>query len=223
MFIILSTLNQTRRLAQYIDNKDGNWHVGVKDIYFRNGMFNVKEKVVMEGHPSPGNRGSSATLKAGNYTIKELKNFLLTYFKRILLNKNSGKLTLVLNTTKWSKVIIPKEFSHLLGFHGQTEFTKEFNKSTASVDLLPCSTLNFSLQDVDGVFLDEQSSSVIKSIPYPETAFATLYSVTFKNPEFYKITKDVMTDITLHLRDERGDVIDNHGLPVYVLLQFKKI
>ena len=222
MFMHITSDSSTRvvTLPRYLH---GEWYVAVREIWIRNGMFNIKKKVVMEARADPDKIAAQSTLKAGNYTFKEIKNFLLNYFKRVLLNKNSGKLTLILDTNAWAKVVIPVEFSHLLGFREQVEMTQEFNKSKDAINLLPCTTLNFALPNaVEGISVNGQPSFVIKSIPYPDTSFGGLYTKTFNNPEFYRLTNNVMTDITLNVFDERGETIDNHGLPIEVIIHFKK-
>ena len=48
------------------------------------------------------------------------------------------------------------------------------------------------------------------------------HTVRFEHPEFKRLTAETVHKLEIRIRDDTGKVLDNHGLPVSLVLEVRK-
>ena len=125
---------------------------------------------------------------------------------------------------KNSVLRLNKPLAELMGFTGirARRGLRDEVIADKPMETIPCKLFNFHLSGIHGEGVDGQPSNIVKSIACPQVDSGDLYRETYDRPQFMRLRREKFTKLLLELRDERGDLIYNRGLPIHVGLEFKK-
>ena len=224
MFHKITKISEAIPLVVPIDNTNGDWHVSVTSIDFWNGLRNLTMLGEITAVNTKTNKGSLYTsIMPGFYNFTDMERFFKFKVRKIfMLEDGVVRLQLKKNT----KLTFNESLAKFLGF-GKRLVLEAGSQNIVIADnpmnIIPCRLFNFHLSGIHGNSLNGQPSNIVKSIACPQTETGDLYREKYDHPQFMELRKEKFTQLFLELKDECGDLISNHGLPIHVGLEFKKI
>lgn len=208
-------------LQQPIDNRDGYLRVGLRSITYTVGWFNVtkNERVI-------SSKGMSSVVRPGLWTLQQLRLHLRASFKDLILtpDETNGLLQLDVQPAQ-GNVRFSEGLLQLLGFEQTHGFfqagrgvrgQRPVNFSTNRLLFIHLEQLNTTENALNGA-----PSSLLAVVAVGGWAYGEIKTSVFPDPTFKPLRQGTLSELELAIRDERGNRIDNHGLPVSVVLEVK--
>jgi hypothetical protein len=215
MFQLISNVDKTINLQQYIDNRDGCKRVGLKSLTYTLGWYNIVDEFIRIDKEKP------YQIPSGYYSFQQLVDvFQKSYNISLQVDETNGKV--VLNTPRELK--ISKGLNNMLGFENRRHFQPNENSiGLKSLDMAVIKSLYIHLEQLNSSdnYLDGSPSKVLAVIPVENKQFGDIISVRFEHPEFKRLTHGAITELKLEVKDTNNKTIDNHGLPISVVLEIK--
>ena len=226
MFHVITKFGENIKLTELIDNMEGGWYVGVKEINLMGVMLlylPTREYIVLRslinGIPLQTEL-KRFTFEPGYYSKKDI----LRQFRglvNIRAEFSNGILTLYPDGDAWFE--LSTGLAHFLGYEidprGKNLAITSRASAATPIEDIYYPLVNFHLRGVEGMSFNGQSTTILKSIVYSNR----LYGARYDNPDFMKLKKELFTEILLELRNEDGAIIKNYEGSIHIILEFKKI
>ena len=206
----ISNIDTTVSLQQYIDNRDGNKRVGLKQFTYILGWFNVFNQSIQKDKERP------IYIQDGYYSFQQIADLFQSLDIILFVNEMNGVATL---TTK-SDLRITKNLKDILGFNkrklnaGTHNGVKPVDFATHKTVYVHLEQLNSSKNHFNGA-----PSTILAGVPILNSAFGDVLSIRFENPEYKYLSNGALTELKLSVCDEYDRKIDNHGLPMSAVLE----
>ena len=215
-------------LQKPIDNRGGCLRVGLRSITFTVGWYNIlKDEYVHlsdRSIVSLVNTDVFGKIYPGLWTFEQLENYLKVTFKDLTLSLDevTGRANVI--PTK-GDIKITEGLLQILGFertHGPFK-AGQAEVGQRPVNFSPNRLLFVHLEQLNTVknVLNGAPSSLLAVVAVGGWAYGDIKWYVFPNPEFKLLRQGTISELSLTIKDERGNVIDNHGLPVSVDLEVK--
>ena len=206
-------------LQQPVDNRDGCLRVGLRSITYTVGWFNVtkNEQVV-------SSKGVRSVVRPGLWTLQQLRLHLSSSFKDLILTPDETTGLLDVQPAQ-GNVQFSEGLLQLLGFeqtHGLFQAGRS-ERGRRPVNFSPNRLLFIHLEQLNTTenALNGAPSSLLAVVPVGGWAYGEIKTSVFPNPAFKSLRQGTLSELELEIRDERGNRIDNHSLPVSVELEVK--
>lgn len=208
-------------LQKPIDNRDGCLRVGLRSITYTVGWFNVtkNEQVI-------SSNGARSVVHPGLWTLQQLRLHLSSSFKGLILtpDETTGLLQLDVQPAQ-GDVRFSEGLLQLLGFeqtHGLFQAGRGV-RGQRPVNFSPNRLLYIHLEQLNTTenTLNGAPSSLLAVVAVGGWAYGEIKTSVFPDPAFKPLRQGTLSELQLVIRDERGHRIDNHSLPVSVVLEVK--
>ena len=204
-----------------IDNRDGCLQIGLRSIAYTVGWYNIKttELAVADTTNVPVNPGL--------WTFERLREYLEASIPGLILqlDEETGFAKLYVQPKIKMGVRMTGGLLDLLGFDRTHHlFAPERSiRANRPVNFAPHRLLFIHLNQLNttGNALNGMPSNLLAVVVVGGWSYGEIKSCTFPNPEFKLLTNGTLSELELSVRDENGKIIDNHGLPISVVLEIK--
>lgn len=220
----------TFTLPTPIDNSEGKLKIGIRNIGYWVGFYNIYEKERCRWGRS-GEEGTNFTIEPGLYNFKEISRDLRKAVKglNLVLNKTSGIIDLHLpdGVILW----IPEAVKYMLGLDDEG-WLQGVHEGDRPVEFLPAggiciyldemsTTNNFSTSKKNNI----TNSNLLGNIPMLSENFGQFFSVHYDNPTFVNLAEGEINqlDFSLKLQWRNGvqHKLDNHTMPISLEVEIK--
>jgi len=223
------------QLQQCIDNLGGNLHISLRTLTYIVGWYNVEADQTISWRPAvEGSPVNIYSFAPGLYTFAHFRNIV-----RRLRNNISLSLD---NTSGLIKLQIPPEWvvkftDGLLnlmglddGLNGQWLETGVYNGDRPA-DFSGLQALHVHLDQISTTenWLNGAPSRLLCLVPIVSgrtniitpLRFGDINAVRFHHPELKRLTAGMINELKFTVRDDRGRVLDNHGLNISVVVEIQ--
>lgn len=208
-------------LQQPVDNRDGCLRVGLRSITYTVGWFNVtkNEQVI-------SSNGARSVVHPGLWTLQQLHLHLSASFKDLILtpDETTGLIQLYVTPVQ-GDVQISEGLRQLLGFEQTHGLFKAGRRVSGQhpVNFSPNRLLFIHMEQLNTTdnTLNGAPSSLLAVVAVEGWAYGEIKTSVFPNPAFKSLRQGTLSELELEIKDERGNRIDNHSLPVSVVLEVK--
>ena len=92
------------------------------------------------------------------------------------------------------------------------------------VNFAPTKMLHLYLEQINTTsnIVDGAPSSLLGVVGIECHAFGDIHTVRFEHPEFKCLRAGTVHELEVKIRDDTGQILDNHGLPVSLVLEVRK-
>lgn len=212
MHHIISNINNPINLQQYIDNRDGCKQVGLKSFTYTQGWYNIGNEIVQMTGDRPFH------IEPGFYSFQQISDIFQSLKIILTVNETNGIVTLVTPT----ELKISKGLKSMLGLGNKRRFSPNlYHVGDRPVDFAVVKSLYLHLKQLNTSlnYFDGAPSSILAVVPIANRVFGDIVTMRFEHPEYKCLTNNALTELTLEVRDEFNNRIDNHGLPMTAVLE----
>ena len=208
-------------LQQYIDNRNGDLRVGLRSITYRVGWFNIHSGESVSWKNNEG-KVETAKIPPGLYDFSQLKDFLMQRGITIEVSRLDGLITL--NADK--PVHLTDGIMTILGLDDGLDGLWLFGKYTGDrpVNFAPTNMLHLLLEQINTTLniVDGAPSSLLELVGVECQVFGNTRTDVFEHPTFKCLQAGTIHELEIKIRDDTGKILDNHGLPISLVLEVRK-
>lgn len=203
MFYYINDIEIDGKLTYPIDNTKGNLKVGLKSITYTVGWYNIHSKI--------------RTIEPGLYSFSDLKT-ILEDKNALSLERNTHNGTVTMKA-RGSGIDLGDTLNKIFKFPtGQhTEVT-----SSGPIEALGhLRNLHVHLRQLDNkhIFKSGQPTDLLKVVRLENHSFGEIRTVEYEFPEMIPLQRGMISEFYLSVKDHMNVLIDNHGLPISVVLK----
>ena len=213
MHHIISDIDKTINLQQYIDNRDGDKRIGLKSITYCVGWYNVIDEYFQKTGDRP------IKLVDGYYSFLQIADVFRPRNITLSATETNGIAYLITD----DELKISKGLKMMLGFDKRKFAAHETHYGEKAIDFAIYKSLYVHLEQLNTAYnyFNGAPSTILTSIPIVNKEFGDITTVRFENPEYKCLINDVITELKLEIRDENNKKIINH-LPINCVLELIK-
>ena len=233
MFQTISNIQNGKAvlLQQPIDNREGKLRVGLRSITYTVGWFNVGVRESFACYSKDTTTRIDLIdfmVPPGLYSFAQLKDHIETSCSNsdfaLEVNKVNGFITL--DVGAGCEVLLTDGISNLLGLKdglGFSKLSEGVYTGDRSVNFSHTKSLHIYLDQLNtsGNIVDGAPSMLLTTVGLEPHSFGDVNTIRFENPEFKRLQSGTVNELKVSIKDDRGEIIDNHGLPISVVLEIK--
>ena len=238
MFFMLTNVQSGAvALQEPIDNRNGNLRVGLRSITYMVGWYNVGagESIswrAPSNNESRRSRPRSTTVAPGLYGIEDLIKLLEEAANdrsaRIAISTNRLNGLLTLTVTNGWEVQITNGLLTLLGLddgRGGRWLDSGAYDGDRPVNFTTTKSLHVHLNQLNTTknFVDSAQSTLLTSVGIGRHAFGDIHTVSIQNPEFKRLCGGTSAELKVEIREDSGELLNNHNLPIAVTLEIQQV
>ena len=212
MYQIISNIDKTIYLQEYIDNKCGTKRVGLRSFTYNIGWYNIIDNATYQ----IGGQSKYYYITKGFYQIDELIDEFKKENVELKTQRQNGLVGIYHPKGIWLSPILAKVLGMESGWSSGSGIV-----GNKTIDLARYKQLYIHLEQINTHHnvLDGAPSKVLTVVPVENKLFGEIVHVKFSNPEYKKLTNGDITELSISVRDEKNNKIDNHGLPMSCVLE----
>ena len=231
MFQTLTNVQRgdSKNLIRCIENrsdKNGELCVGLKSITYTVGWYNVETEQSLSWRRAGGER-RTVEVPPGLYGFNQLKEIIESVgsFGTIEINKNNGLITLTVANNQ--ELLLTDGLLSVLGLddgrngewidNGIYIGDSPVNFATRKVLYVHLDQINTTDNIVDGM-----PSNLLTSIGLGCHSFGDIATIRVEHPEYKRLQNGTISELKITIKDEYGNIINNHDLPIYITLEIKQ-
>lgn len=220
MFYTISDLKKIIYLQKYIDNRKSNLKVAMRSITYTVGWYNCDNEFIQIIPPS--NKDSRLEISPGLYSFYDLRHILTNVGVHLSLevNKVNGKVTF--SIPPYYKINMSKGLKSVLGLSSAEHLMSGTYIGDKPINFAPFGSLYIHLNQVktENNIVDGAPSTVMAVVPVSDTPFGKSFTLRYDKPEFRELINGTISELAVRVTDENNREIDNHGLPMSIVLEF---
>ncbi len=225
MFVTLANVQrgQAFGLQQYIDNRANSLRVGLRSINFTVGWYNVE---LGESFSWQSGEGSINTLNIppGLYGFTQLKDLIESSDINVGLEVNKANGLMTLTVPDGSKVQLTDGLLTLLGLEdglGGQWLDGGTYLARSPVDFMGTKTLHIHLEQINSFqnILNGGPSTLLTTVGLGCHAFGEINTLRVEHPELKRLQSGTISEFKVVVLDDRGRRINNHQLPISLVLE----
>jgi len=233
MFLTLTNVQSggAVSLLQYIDNRAGNVRVGLRSVTYTVGWYNVGAGESISLRAAGDGRSTTIEVPPGLYSLEILsklfKDGVNAGLEKIAISANmvNGLITLTIGTG-W-EILLTDGLLQLLGLEdglGGQWLDAGTYTGDRPVNFATMKTLRLHLEQLDTTHnaVDGGPSTLLAVIGLGRHAFGDISTIRIEHPEFKHLCAGTVGELKVVLRGDNGKILDNHGLPISVTLEFQQ-
>ena len=226
MFHTLSDVQrgESVSLQQYIDNRDGHLRIGLKSITFTVGWYNIHTESV--SWVNAGGPIETMIIPPGLYGLTDVQTLLEMSITGIHLevSETSGLIELTIDHG-WS-IQLTDGLGSLLGLDdglGGVWLEEGVYHGDRPVNFTPTNSLQVHLGQLSTStnYVDGAPSTLLAVAEVECTRFGTTNVCHFECPLFKHLVHGTSHELKITIRDAKGKVLDNHSLPISLVLEVR--
>jgi hypothetical protein len=207
-------------IQQPIDNRVGCLQIGLRSITYTVGWYNIKTTEFAF-------TDTRVQVRPGLWTFEQLREYLGISISGLILqlNETTGFVELGVQPKIKSGIRMTGGLLDLLGFDRTHSLFQSGRSIRANrpINFAPHRLLFIHLKQLNTSdnALNGVPSTLLAVVAVGGWSYGEIKSCAFPNPEFKRLTGGTLSELELSVRDENGKIIDNHGLPISVVLEIK--
>ena len=218
-------------LENPIDNSSDKLTIGIKNIFVWIGWYNIyKEETVRWKSKAEGST-QEVGIKPGLYEFSKLVDILTSSIVNLSITVDSvnGLITMIIPSGV--QLWLPDPIRHLFGLDDEGWLDSEEYTGDRAVEFSPKRILIYCKQlSTTNNFESKNQrlgpSQLLGIIPISTKPFGESFTINFENPYFKRLTTGVINELDFDFKVEWGNGVkhklDNHGLPIDLVLEIKK-
>ena len=211
-------------LQQYIDNRGGRLRVGLRSITYTVGWYNVEAGETLSWRPAGGGAEETFNLPPGLYGFAQLQEAVQEASPdthSVAVSQVNGLITLLVEVG-W-EIRLSDGLLTLLGLDdglGGVWLDAGVYTGDRPVNFGERKELWVYLGQINtsGNVLDGAPSQLLAVVGVGRHSFGDISTVRVEVPEMKRLQDGALTELRVVIRDGAGIIIDNHNLPVHVVL-----
>ena len=225
MFHTLSNVQygEALSLQQYVDNRDGNLLVGLRSIAYTVGWYNLDSGESLSWRRVGGPQ-NILDVGPGLWSFNLLKDFIeMSGINGSLeVSKTNGRITFTVPGGQ--EVKLTDGLLALLGLDdglgGQWLDAGSYS-GDHPVNFAPTKTLNIHLDQVNTTqnIVDGAPSTLLTRVGIERQVFGDIHMARIEHPEFKCLQEGTIGELKITVRDDNGKIVDNHNLPISLVLE----
>lgn len=212
MYHTISNFDRTVKLQQYIDNKCGNKKIGLKSFTYTMGWYNLIDEYIKKNANSPDK------IMNGYYSFQQIADIFKSNNITLSVNETNGIASLITP----DELRISKDLKQILGFENKKKFSAdETHYGERTIDFALYKQLFVHLEQINSTynFFDGAPSNILGVVPVENKSFGDIVHTHFSNPEYKQLTHGDISELSISVRNENGQKINNNGLPINCVLE----
>jgi len=215
-------------LQQGIDNRSGCLRVGLRSITYAVGWYNINAGESFSLKNDTEDVDTTTDIPPGLYGFTQLKDLIEAGNGNVTLevNKVNGLITLVVGA-EW-EILLSDGLLFLLGLDdglggqwldaGTYDGDRPVNFATRKMMMVHLEQINTTDNVVDGA-----PSTLLACVGIGCHSFGDVHTVRVEHLEYKRLRNGSVGELKVMVRDETGKVVDNHNLPISLVLEFKEL
>ena len=228
MFQTLSNIQKGEAvgLQRYIDNRGGSLRVGLRNITYTVGWYNINagESFSWRSGGGEGTPINTMDIPRGLYGFDQLQNMINEGNSNTLLevSKVNGLITLTVGAG--GAISLTDGLLSLLGLDdglggqwldvGRYDGDRAVNFTSTKMLHLHLDQINTTNNCVDGA-----PSMLLATVGLGCHSFGEVGIFSCKNPEFKRLQEGTVGELKVTVRDDTGQLLNNHDLPISLVLE----
>ena len=212
MYHIISNINETINLQQYIDNKCGIKRIGLKSFTYTIGWHNLIDEYIIKG------TNDKINITSGFYSFQQIADIFQS--NKIVLSVNETNGIVFLTSTVDLK--ISNRLKEMLGFGNKRRFNaNQTYEGKIPLNCAPYKQLYIHLEQINSAynFFDGAPSNILGVVSVENKSFGDIVHMHFSNPEYKQLAHGDISELSISVCDENGQKINNNGLPISCVLE----
>ena len=220
----------TFTLPQVIDNRNGQLKIGIRNIGYWVGFYNIYEDQICRWGRS-GETGTDFTIKAGLYNFKEISRDLRKAVKglSLVLNKTNGLIELSIpgGVILW----LPEAVKYMIGLQDDSWLSDDY-VGDKPVEFVPAGGISIYLDQISTTnnYFTSKSGNIVNSnllghIPMLSENFGQYYSLHYDNPTFVDLAAGEINQLEFRFklgwRNRARHKLHNNSMPISLELEIK--
>ena len=214
MYHIISNIDKTINLQQCIENRDQKKLVGLKSFTYTFGWYNVVDQYIQKGDEK------RIGFSSGFYNFEQVVEKFKENGIRLAVDEKNGSVQLRSPT----ELKISKGLKEMLGFSNKRRLNaNQTYENEEPLDFAVYKKLYVHLNQInsDNNFFDGAPTNLLAVVPVENKTFGDVVHMHFNNPTYKRLSGGDITELTVTVRDENGQKINNNGLPISCVLEIK--
>lgn len=207
MHHIISNIDKTINLQQYIDNREGNKRIGLKSITYGIGWYNVINQRIND------------KIEDGYYSFQQISDLFEEQGITLTVNETNGIASMI----SPNEIRMSKDLKNMLGFDIKGKISpNETHTGTKSIDFAIYKMLYIHLNQLNTSYnyFNGSPSTILASIPIVNKEFGDIVTTKIELPEYKCLSNGTISELKLEIRDENNKKIINH-FPTSCVLEIK--
>lgn len=209
---IISNIDKTINLQQYIDNKCGSKRIGLKSFTYSIGWHNLIDEYIQKTDESLNK------ITNGYYSFQQIADIFQSNNIILSVNETNGIASLITP----DELKISKGLRQILGFGSKRRFAvNETHYGERTIDFAPYKQLYVHLEQINSAynFFDGAPSNILGVVSVENKSFGDIVHTHFSNPEYKQLAHGDISELSISVCDENGHKINNNGLPISCALE----
>ena len=218
-------------LQSVVDNTDGKLYVALREISYEVDYYNVgsSAEILCSTYSIDGVSRKTITVPRGLYTFKQLSTFIMGKIPGLTLdlNKETGLVTLffLLNYEKDTvNIIFSHDLLQILGFDADVWFGERKNQSHRGyrpVKFIPHKWFYIYLDQLStsSNYVDGAGSTLLAIVP---ASVGGTINIPPPYPMYKELERGYIHQLNLRVLDEEGAIVDNHQIPITLVLEIRE-
>ena len=215
MHHLISDINGTVFLKQYIDNRKSDKRIGLKSITYYLDWYNISNENIKTIE-------REYTIPAGYYSF----DLLAEKFSKIdvILEVDSSNGIVQLISDK--EFEISNKLKTMLGYSKEKTFKTNTGRtkifiSDKPLDLMPIKLMYIHLMELNTSqnYFNGSPSTILSTVPIENRKFGDVITTRFVHPEYKCLMNGAISELKLEARDENNKKINNNGFPISCVLE----
>jgi len=211
-------------LRQPIDNREGKLLVGLRSITYTVGWHNVGDGEAFLYRAANSRTIRRIPVTSGLWSFSLLCDVLegSSLGVSLKVKKASGRITLII-PDGW-ELQLTAGLRSLLGLNDAGWLNAGAYIGDRPVSFTTVKALHIHLDQVNSYYntLDKAPSTLLTIVGVKCPSFGHIETVSFQHPEFKRLNRGTVHELKVSVHDDTGQLIDNHDLPISVVLEFSE-
>jgi len=223
MFITLRNVQKGEAvsLSHCLDNRNGTLKVALRSIIYWVGWHNVDAGETLSWKEVGSSTIDGLRLDPGLYSLAQLAEKFQASVPGLELSVDHATGVTSMTVPPSHNVRISSGLRTMLGLDDKGWLDEGVYLGDHLVDFAIHKSLNVHLDEVSttGNLVDGRPSTLIGIVPVPCLPLGGATSFSYPNPEFRCLRSGLITELKVGIRDDIEQLIDNHDLPISVVLE----
>ena len=188
-------------------------NVGISEVFFTNNWYNLTSSGKIQSRPHGRKTPVDTTaIDPGMYTFNNLKKLIPG--NDLLLNETAGYVYIII--PQEVDIKISNNLLNLMGFNsgGGWMVEETTHKSDYIAPILIKRNITIHLGETETIVDGKPSTMIGRVMVDNDCTTNRLYAT----PQMHKVSSGELSVISLNIKDDDGNHIDNHEHPIYVTL-----
>lgn len=217
---------KTTPLLQPIDNRSGKLMIGMRSISYTVGWYNLQNKESFGCRK--GEEVKSIYFSPGLWSFRQIQGLVESQKGEVDISLQADDKTglISLRIGHGWRIFITSGLCDILGLPNELKnrwLNEGFHTGHQPISLAGVRSLQIHLEQLNsqGNYVDGVQSNMLATVGVLQHAFGDIRTVRFEQPHFKRLVSGTISELKVTVKDDIGQMFDNHKLPISVDLEIK--